>query len=279
MPNAPKVCVPDAYARGIVCGVLILFLAAFPAAAPAALGQSLQPEKATTAQASDPALVEPEPRHDAWQMVPQTLLPPPTDPQQIRILNRRGADFDEFSSTHVPLDQPQPRNWGRCSSSFVLSQDEIPFLKNEAIIVGVFKSHQVYLSPSHLSIYTDEKLSVEQVLEPGPTKLSTGQSIDLLMTGGSVLLGDGRIIPSDSPYELRQYVIQPNHKYVFFLYYDSYGDYFSHGASWELVNGIAVPYGPAEVERARRGESHYSGLPESIFLEKLRKAILEHEQQ
>jgi hypothetical protein len=221
--------------------------------------------------------VPPKSRHDAWQLVPQALLPPPTDPQQINILKERGYMFDLFSPTHVPLDQPQPKNWGR-SFSWDFNQPEIPFFKNEAIVVGTFKSHQVYLSPPHLSIYTDARISVEQALEPGPSNVSPGQTIDLLMPGGSVLLGDGRVIPSDSPYELSPYLIQPNHRYVFFLRYYSEGDNFIDKKDWELVNGVAVANHRVEVDRARRGQSDYSGLPESSFLEKLRKAIQDQQQ-
>jgi hypothetical protein len=219
---------------------------------------------------------QPEPRHDAWQMIPQPLLPPPTDPHEIAILEARGADFDRPSPTHVPLDQPQPP-FGRaiCWGGPV---PEIPFFESEAIVVATFRSHQAYLSPTHLSIYNDVKLSVEKVLEPGPTRVSPGQTIDLLMTGGSVVLPNGRILPSDSPYELSPYVIQPDHRYVFFLRYDSYLEAFTGQEPWELVNGITVPNSPVEVARAEEHRSEYSGLPESIFLEKLRNAIQEHEQ-
>src|SRR5271170_5029794 len=55
------------------------------------------------AQPSGPDQVQPEPRHDAWQMVPQVLLPPPSDSQQIMTLNERGAFFDPTSMSHVPL--------------------------------------------------------------------------------------------------------------------------------------------------------------------------------
>jgi hypothetical protein len=109
----------------------------------------------------------PELRHDAWRYVPQTLLPAPRDPEQIRILNERGKFFDQFSNTRVPLDQPQPP--GGRSGYTDPDQPEIPFFENEAIIVGTFESHQVYLTPSHLSIYTDVKVLVEQALKPGPT--------------------------------------------------------------------------------------------------------------
>jgi hypothetical protein len=235
--------------------------------------------RAQSSGAQPSSQVQPEPRHDAWQTVPQALLPLPSDPQQINTLKERGDVFDQVRITDVPLDQPQPpKNWGR-AFCYGPDQAEIPFFKNEAILVGTFKSHQVYLTPSRLSIYNDVKVSVEQVLEPGPSRVAQGQTIDFLIMGGSVLLGDGRIIPSDSPYELSPYVVQPNHRYVFFLRYDSDGDYFSGGKTWELANGVAMPNDPIEVDRARNNQSIYSGLPENAFLEKLRKAIMEHQQR
>jgi hypothetical protein len=178
----------------------------------------------------------------------------------------------------VPLDQPQPSQEGGSSGSFI-REDELPFFPDEAIVVGSFDDYQVYLTPSRLSIYTDLRLSVEQVLKAGPTAITPGQTIDLLIGGGTVLLADGRTI-SDHAYDpTGDYSLQPGHRYVFFLEYRSQGEFFRDHKDWELANGIAVPDRLDEVIRAREGRAKYSGLPEDAFIEALRKAILQYNQE
>jgi hypothetical protein len=252
-------------------GLLIIGAAIVAASGSVADAQTPSTQPPGTGQA------QPEPRHDAWRWVPQALLPAPTDPQQIRTLNERGAIFDKFSLTHVPLDQPQPP--GGRSGYADPDQPEIPSFENEAIIVGTFEGHQVYLTPSHLSIYTDVKVLVEQVLQPGPTTVLPGQTIDVLLEDGVVRMDDGRTIEPSLPFLGGEYSIQPNHRYVFFLDYQTKGECFFDQKDWELVNGVAVPNCSVEVNRAREGQSEYSGLSESAFLEKLSEAILKHEEQ
>jgi hypothetical protein len=178
----------------------------------------------------------------------------------------------------VPLDQPQPAQGGGSSGSFI-REDELPFFPNEAIVVGSFGAHQVYLTPSRLSIYTDLRLSVEQVLMAGPTGITPGQAIELLVGGRTALLADGRTI-SDHPYDpTGDHSLQPGHRYVFVLEYRSQGEFFRDHKDWELANGIAVPDRLDEVIRAREGRAKYSGLPEDASIEGLRKAILQHNQE
>jgi hypothetical protein len=221
--------------------------------------------------------VQSPPRRDAWRAIPRPLLPPPSDPKQITTLNGRAKYFDVSNVSGVPLDQPQPTGGG--SSGSFIREDELPFFPNEAIVVGSFDDYQVYLTPSRLSIFTDLKLSVEQVFEPGPTGISQGQTIDLLIGGGTVLLPDGRTI-SDHAYDpTGNYSLQPGHRYVFVLEYRSQGEFFRDHKDWELVTGIAIPNRLDEVIRAREGRAKYSGLPEDAFIEALRKAILQYNQE
>jgi hypothetical protein len=218
------------------------------------------------------------PRHDDWRKVPKALLPPPSDPRQQEILNIRGSWFDKTSLSGIPLDEPQPPRNGGSSGSFWPGEEEIPFHQNQAVVVARFEDYQPYLSPSRLSIYTDIKLSVEQVLEAGHTDAYPGQTVDVLIPGGTVQLSDGRTL-SDRPYDPSgDYSLQPGHRYVLFLRYESNGEYFENSKSWELLNGIVVPNRLDEVIRAQEGRSSYSGLSESSFIEEVRKAILQHKQ-
>ncbi len=113
------------------------------------------------------------------------------------------------------------------------------------------------------------------VLKAGPTGITAGQTIDLLIGGGTVLLADGRTI-SDHAYDpTGDYSLQPGNRYVFVLEYRSQGEFFRDHKDWELVNGIAIPNRRDVVARARGGYSKYSGLTESAFIEAVRKAVLQ----
>ena len=187
------------------------------------------------------------------EATPKPLLPPPSDPKQIAILNDRAKYFDVSNVSGVPLDQPQPAHEGGSSGSF-LREDELPFFPNEAIVVGRFEDYQVYLTPSRLSVYTGLRLSVEQVLKAGSTGITPGQTIDLLVGGGTVLLADGRTI-SDHAYDPSgDYSVQPGHRYVFFLEYRSQGEFFRDHKDWELIDGVAVPNRLDEAIRAQEGQ-------------------------
>jgi hypothetical protein len=233
------------------------------------------------AQSVSDSRTEETARHDAWLMSAAKLPPAPGDQASLRILNDRGEAFDHFHAmmcgTGIPLDQPQTRKNGiGCGFSLDYGpQPELLFLPHEAIVVARFSSYQTFLTPSRLTIYTSIRLSVEQVLQDGPTAVRPGDMIENLVYGGTIEL-NGKII-HEGIYQDGAYTLQPGHRYVLFLSYERRGNYFTNEKSWELLKGIAVPNHPIEVARMQQGKSQYSGLPEKDFIDAVQKAILERD--
>jgi hypothetical protein len=235
----------------------------------------------TPAAESDP--VSSAPRHDAWRIEPRALPPPSIDREQNELLDQRGSYFDSMlGRSGVPLDQPQPPRNGGSSGSYGV-EDEIPFFPKqnagrETIVVAKFDSYQPYLTPSHLSIYTDIKLSVEQVLAPGSSGVAPGNTIEVLLDGGTVKLPDGKTITSRIYNDSGNYSLEPGHRYLLILSYEDKGNFFTNYKDWELANGVAVPNRQDEAVRFQEGRSKYSGLTEDAFISAVRQAIQKHQQ-
>lgn len=212
-------------------------------------------------------------RLDAWRQFPKhsNEASDTTDPD---ILNARGQFFDKSPwVTGVPLDEPQPQI-GRSGIAYGPGP-ELPFFPNEAIVVARFIDWQPYLTLSHLNIYTKITMRVEQVLSGGPSAVTPGQTIDVLIDGGAIVLDSGKTIKSHIFNDSGNYSLQPDHRYALFLQYHSDGKFFTDDKDWEL-NGIAIPDRLDEASITQQGRSQYSGLSEAAFLEAVKKAIKEH---
>jgi len=231
---------------------------------------------AACAQSTGTKTSKPATRHDDWRRIAIPALPPPNDPAELQILKERGDVFDSFSITGVPLDQPQPARAGGSSRS-IGNRTELPFFDNEAIVVATFDSYQPYLTLTRLATYTDVKLSVEQVLAPGPTQILPGQLADLLIDGGCIKLENGKTINDVRYDDFGIYSIQPGHRYVLVLQHHAKGQFFTSEKDWELVEGVAVPEAIDDVARVREGNAKYSGLSERTFLDAIRGELSKHQ--
>lgn len=216
-----------------------------------------------------------------WRLVPQGLLPEPASASRRQLLAERGKYFDTRSGLRWPLDRP-PKNAiiPVISPPGVICKDadSPPFFANEAVVVATVKSHQVYLSPSHRSMYTSLRLAVEQVLEPGPSGVKSGQDVDQLLQGGTARLPSGRVISYGIIYgpAFKDYQEKPGHRYLLFLRYVSAGDFFVEKGAWELRGGRAVPMTSCDVAAAQEGRAHYAFMGEADFLAAMRQAIQKH---
>ena len=212
-----------------------------------------------------------------WRQIPKPLLPESTDPQGRAILNQRGQYFD--TSAEPGLLEPTPPGIARGGSVSVGLRDEIPFLDDGAIVVGSFNDYQPFLSPVQKKIYTKLELSIEQVIDSGPAHVSQGEKVDLLLSGGTIRLSDGRVISHGLRYEATKYSLQPGHRYVLFLQYHADGDFFTEVKSWDITTGVAMPNAPDDQQRMKKGQSAFAGLPESRFVDAVRLMANQHRQQ
>jgi hypothetical protein len=203
----------------------------------------------------------------------------------------RGSD--EGNPNLMPLDQPPPDKPTPGPLDQILPADTmghgqssgsrgvysgIPFVSGEAIAVANFQSYQAYLTPSHRSIYTIVKLQIEQVLSTGEQVLNAGQVIDLMMSGGTLRLRDGRVVTYGILPEDALYCIQPGHRYLLLLKFNKELDTFRRDESifWDVTSGAAIPSPTAR--NISEGQTVLAGLPEKRFLELVRQAIDQHKQ-
>jgi hypothetical protein len=248
--------------------IVSAFLAFIATQAPMTVSASGQSSETEVRQA---------PRANAWRMLPKALPAEPADQHERDLLVARGRAYDSAGSLQ-PLDQPSRSDIAQGSSSTPGRQDEMPFFPEEVIVVCSFRNFQPYLTPSHRAIYTVVNLEVEQILDAGGTSITPGQSVDLLMPGGSVLLSDGRAISYNVRYKEGEYSIQPGHRYLFFLHFDKNTESYGAIKTWELSRGVAVPNSPDDSDRMAKGESHLAGLTEDRFLTAVRQAIEQHKE-
>lgn len=213
-----------------------------------------------------------------WRLVPQAPPQEPSSPRDKETLDSRGKYFDQNYGAPWPLDRP-PK--GQLSGSiqddslFCSDSDEPPIFSNEAVVVATFESYQVYLTPSHLSIYTRARLSVDQVLLPGPSGVKPGERIDQLLPGGTLRLPGGSVLSYMvvSRRMYKKFTEKPGHRYLMFLQYFRDGNFFTDKGVWELRNGFAIPISYCYVVAAREGRAHYAGMTEADFLEAMREAV------
>jgi len=230
------------------------------------------------AQSNDPQA--PPDRHDAWRFVPQEVPPEPTDPHEKDIFEARSRDSDKTNLYGGPLDQPQPDGIGHGEGFGNEARSEIPITLGEPIVIARFDSFVTYLTPSHRSIFTVVKLGIEQVLEPGKQGLSTGQQIDVVLSGGTIRLADGRVIAYRIDYDDAPYSLQPDHRYLFLLRgYDSDSNTCDYEKTWDLTTGVAVPNSLDDTIRVQQGTSTTTGLTEGRLINAVRDAITEREQR
>lgn len=222
---------------------------------------------------------QPTERKDDWRLVPQDILPEPTDPREKELFDIRAREADQTNMYGGPLDEPQPDGSNHGESFSNGAEPEIPIRAGEPIVVATFESFKTYLTPSHQSIFTIVKLRVDQVLEPGEQGLSAGQDIDLMMSGGTVRSSDGRVITYRVRYEDAPYSIQPDRRYLFLLSCDEHSNTCGYRKTWDLTTGIAVPNSLDDVIRVRQGKSVTAGLTEDQLLDAVRQAIQQRKQQ
>ncbi|MGE5646496.1 MAG: hypothetical protein ACM336_11955 [Acidobacteriota bacterium] len=143
----------------------------------------------------------------------------------------------------------------------------IPTSASQTVVIATFTGYDVVLSRSHRTIYTEETLTVEEVLQSQNESLGPASKVTLLQRGGTVQLPAKTVEYLTEP---RPGVLVPNHRYVLFLEHHAAGDFYWLAQAWELLGGkveACLPtYRPNEL-------NDYEGMDESKFLHHVREAI------
>lgn len=109
--------------------------------------------------------------------------------------------------------------------------------------------------------------------ETGPADIKPGQTIYLLMEGGTLRLGNGHVLSygfESAPID-KQFTAYPGHHYLYFLKYHPDGNFYTGGADWQFKNGHVVPNNLCYVIAARKGHAHFAGMSKDAFIQAMRR--------
>jgi hypothetical protein len=100
-----------------------------------------------------------------------------------------------------------------------LQRDTLPFKDSDAVVVGTITSGQAYLSNDKRDIYSEFKLSVQEIIKmPTEPALREGDTVDIERHGGVVKLPTGKIlVRSSKDYSMPSI----GKRYLLFLKYDA----------------------------------------------------------
>ena len=167
----------------------------------------------------------------AWRKNPTLALPP----SGTAIDEARGRISDECCSAPHPLDAPgAPLVEEFGPSDYVGDPPELGIPAGDAVVVGSFDAARSFLTPTHLSIYTILRVSVDKVIAAGTTPIARGE-IDVMKRGGRITLTSGQIIRQD--YKSAWLGPQPGH-----------GTYSSSGTRWPAIISPLTTNGNSETE-------------------------------
>jgi hypothetical protein len=151
-----------------------------------------------------------------WRKIPQKQRPLTADNVSPDVRASRDRFFDKVIGT---LPSGAGSAWDKMPFS-----EEIPAYKGITIAVVEFEDYTVIQSASQRSVYTEVRMSVEQVLKDQSAAARAGQDLTVILGGGSLRLPSGRIITRDL--DLGDFGIQPRHRYLAFIAYEKTGTYF-----------------------------------------------------
>jgi hypothetical protein len=169
------------------------------------------------------------------------------------------------------LEDRDPNAPSDVISGIVPSIDELLGDRAEVIIIGQITGIQAFLSNNHGTIYTENTIRVEQVIDQtvymsGPAK--PGATITLLQNGGALQLPNGRVLKVlyNAGNEL-----QLHGRYAFFLVYLPGVDAYGCPKAWQLTGGKAVAVSSQDLTRVATRKSAYNGMGEGEFISHLEK--------
>ena len=161
-----------------------------------------------------------------WQQQPRPskALPFTQSERQIRFL--RDSYADKIIGVGMPVEQLKKAGVGYGRSRHGLlptgRNGLIPPYPDEVVIIGMFASYDEVLTQSHLAIYSEIHVSVEQSLFP--SNFSAPAQLDIITSGGSVRISSGETLAFDN--KPKPFGLEPNQRYVLFLRHVDEGDFY-----------------------------------------------------
>jgi len=179
----------------------------------------------------------------SWAKVPVDAAPEPATPQEKAVRDMRAAAFNDTTGYAVKLEEQWRSHMGVGISGEPGPTAVLPTHKSDAIMVGTVTHAQPYMSADHTRIFTELKLSVQQVLKDATSTLTPEGTADVVERGGTLRV-DGHVLR----YPITGYAGHPdlNYQYVLFLRYDKATRAFGILKSWLLTGETVIPNDPVK---------------------------------
>ncbi|MGE3467670.1 MAG: hypothetical protein AB7J13_12135 [Pyrinomonadaceae bacterium] len=146
-----------------------------------------------------------------------------------------------------------------------------PVRKSDAVVIGVVRSGQAFLSNTRTGIYSEFSIEVKDWLKRVGGQSNFTNEIIAQRPGGRILYPDGTIVGySVSGQEMPQL----DRSYLFFLSDDPQRGTFNIKTAYEIADGkIRALDGRGKSKSSGYKFTKYDGIGENHLLQKLRKAI------
>ena len=167
--------------------------------------------------------------------------------------------FDTYFGSPDPLDGPQTYRTGRSGPGVV--NEDFPTLLRDEVVVAHFSTWSTHLTSSRHSIYTIVNLQIDRVVTDKDGKLKAGETLHLLIPGGTVRIPrTGKIVSYFLSYVWADYFpLEPNTKYLIFLAHDPPHPSYQYVKAWNVDKGILRPVSETDKYRASRELSTHNG--------------------
>ncbi len=201
----------------------------------------------------------------------QAALPNSTDVvrfrrgQRYNIPNPSLADLGEGSETAI---------WDLPESHF--KKDSAPFQTSDVVVIGTVRSGQSYLSKDKRNIYSEFKVSLQEVLKDSPTHyLRANDSIDVQRKGGSIRLPSGTVLTRAA---LADSMPITGGRYLLFLKYDQNTEDYAILTGYQLGGNEVYRLDSLSLEENYNPQSahplHREGVSESQFVDRMKSALV-----
>jgi hypothetical protein len=138
------------------------------------------------------------------------------------------------------------------------------------LIVGTVVAGQSYLSNDKRNIYSEFKITLQEIIKASAKSLSVGQSIDVERSGGSIRLPSGKILRRGV---LAESMPQMGKRYIFLLQYKEDTDSFLLKTGYQLEGDHVYCLDDDQKNVTLNQPLKEYGTNESQLIERMKKSV------
>jgi hypothetical protein len=183
---------------------------------------------------------------------------------------KRNEKFDKSSWVRKAVSDDSTRV--SSINHWQLGLPNLPFIKSDAVVVGVVKTNDVHLSNDKTGVYSEFSVEVDTLIKDNlNNQIILDKNIVVQRAGGQIKYPSGKIIP---------YVIFGqelpilHNRYVLFLTYDKQRQAYYIITGYGISNGkITALDGKGHSKQSGFGFNDYNGFEEKQFMDELQKVF------